>query len=149
MGKAHAQNTAAHMFRLDLKDCCTCVPPRPEISLHIRLLDWCTAWKPMRKKISCSTVYSKPQNSIWIKGYAVSTDGPFWPTVWSISYGTQLTSRAYCKLGIEIGHEHVRTVRHVEFKVQKYLVRYVTDVWSPYCSSVVNGRKRRNTGWNE
>ncbi len=29
------QNTAAHKFRLDLKDCCTCVPPRPEIFLNI------------------------------------------------------------------------------------------------------------------
>ena len=71
------QNTAAHMFRLDLKDCCTCVPPRPKRLLHIRLLDCCTARKPMRVKISCSMVHSKPQNSIWIKSYAVSTDGPY------------------------------------------------------------------------
>ena len=26
MGGKGTQNTAAHMFRLDLKDCCTCVP---------------------------------------------------------------------------------------------------------------------------
>ena len=59
-----------------------------------------------------------------------------------------MTSKAYCKSGIEIGHEYVRTVRHVEFKVLKYLVRYVTDVGSPYCSSVVNGRKKTKYGMN-
>ena len=32
-GKAHKQKTAAYVFRLDLKDCCTCVPPRSEILL--------------------------------------------------------------------------------------------------------------------
>ena len=37
-GGKSTQNTAAHMFRLDLKDCCTCVPPRSEILLlHFRL----------------------------------------------------------------------------------------------------------------
>ena len=41
-----------------------------------------------------------------------------------------------------IGHEHVRTVRHIELKVLKNLVRYVTDVGGLYCSSVVNGRKK-------
>ena len=35
IGGKSTQNTAAHKFRLDLKDCCTCVPPRPEIFLHI------------------------------------------------------------------------------------------------------------------
>ena len=34
-GGGSTQNTAAHMFRLDLKDCSTCVTPRPEISLNI------------------------------------------------------------------------------------------------------------------
>ena len=103
IGGKCTQNTAAHMFRLDLKDCCTCVPPRPEISLKIWLLDCCTARKPMRVKISCSMVYSKPQNSIWIKSYAVSTDGPF-----STDCLTELSRtvrnrrrRAYCKSGRE------------------------------------------------
>ena len=35
IGGKGIQNTAAHMFRLDRKDCCTCVPPRPEIFLNI------------------------------------------------------------------------------------------------------------------
>ena len=34
IGGKGIQNTAAHMFRLDLKDCCTCVPPRSEILLR-------------------------------------------------------------------------------------------------------------------
>ncbi len=104
-GKYGTQNTAAHAFRLDLKDCCTCVPPRPEISLKIWLLDCCTARKPMRVKISCSMVYSKPQNSIWIKSYAVSSDGPFWTDCLTRTV-RNWRQRAYCKLGIEIGHEH-------------------------------------------
>ena len=33
-GKAYKQQTAAYVFRLDLKDCCTCVPPRSEILLR-------------------------------------------------------------------------------------------------------------------
>ena len=33
------------------------------------------ARKRMRLKNSCSVVYSKPQNSVWIKSYAVSTVG--------------------------------------------------------------------------
>ena len=35
IGGKGIQNTAAHMFRLDLKDCSTCIPPRPEILLNI------------------------------------------------------------------------------------------------------------------
>ena len=105
------------MFRLDLKDCCTCVPPRSEISLNIWLLDCCMARKPMRVKISCSMVYSKPQNSIWVKRYAVTTDGPFLTdclTEWSRTV-RNWRQRAYCKSGIEIGHEYLRTVPPVKF----------------------------------
>ena len=56
-----------------------------------------------------------------------------------------LRQRAYCKSGIET----YCTVRHVELKVLKYLVRYVTDVRSPYCSSVVNGRKNMKYGMKQ
>ena len=128
------------MFRLDLK-------------YRWRCNCWTSARsrKQMRVKISCSVVYSKPQNSIWIKSYAVSTDGLFW-----LYCLTELSRtvrnwrrRAYRKSGKEIGHEHLRTVRHVEFRVLKYLVRYLTDVRSPYCISVVNGRKNMKYGMKQ
>jgi hypothetical protein len=95
--------TAPYVIRLDLKDCCTCVPPRPEISLKIWLLDCCTARITMRVKISYAVVYSKPQNSIWIKSYAVSTDGPFLSDCLTELSRTvrNRRRRAYCKSGTQ------------------------------------------------
>ena len=43
--------------------------------LYIWLTDCRKARKRTRLKISCSVVYSKPQNSVWIKSYTVSTVG--------------------------------------------------------------------------
>ena len=137
------------MFRQDLKDCCTCVPPRSEISLNIWMLDCCTARKPMRVKISCSMVYSKPPNSIWIKSYAVSTDGPFLTDCLTELSRTvrNWRQRVYCKSGIEIGHDMY--VQYVELNLKFWNISYVTDVGSPYCSSVVNGRKKTKYGMKQ
>ena len=55
----------------------------------------------MRVKISSSMVYSKPQNSICIKSYAVSTVGPFL-TDCLIELSRTVRNRrrrAYCKSG--------------------------------------------------
>ena len=79
------------MFRLDLKYFWT----------YAWLLDCCTDREPTRLKISYSVVYSKPQNSIWIKTYAVSTDGPFLTDcVTELSRTVRnWRRRAYCKSG--------------------------------------------------
>ena len=116
MGAKGTQNTAAHMFRLDLKECCTCVPPRPEKWLIIRLLDCCTARKPMRVKISCSVVYSKLQNSIWIKSCAVSTDRPFLTDcLIDLSRTVRYWRwRAYCKSGTNCSVRSAKKYRGVQ-----------------------------------
>ena len=87
-GKYGTQNTAAHVFRLDLKDCCTCVPPRSEILLlHFRLT-------VVKLKNECAwkfPVQWSTQNLKFRSGSKVMLLlllGLFWMTERIISYGT-------------------------------------------------------------
>ena len=74
------------------------------------------ARKPMRVKISCSVVYSKPQNSIWIKSCAVSTDRPFLTDcLIDLSRTVRYWRwRAYCKSGTNCSVRNAKKYRGVQ-----------------------------------